>query len=144
MPFHADWVEEVTLEKAILHSSTTDLRFNLFLCVFYGFIIWAELVPQAILSHPLVIGSVNLEFVLNTVRDTYIHKVCSSHPSIPSPCDCGEPLNKIVKHLIPECDEFYTAKKKTYAFMVGMIILTLALSETVSQQGIYLPLDVVI
>lgn len=139
-----DWgrIKEFTLEKAINHSSITDLRFIFFLCLFFGFNIWVYLVPKAILSHPLVLGAQNIAFLVKSVRDTYIEDVCCYHPAIPSPCDCGEPLNKIVRVLIPDSDDLNLAKKKTYAFMVATIILTLALSETVSRHGIYLPLDV--
>ena len=139
-----DWgrIKELTLEKAIHHSSTTDLRFNLFLCVFYGFIIWAELVPQALLSHPLVLYSDHLEEIVKTARNTYENFVCSRHPDITSPCPCGERRNNIIRKYFPMDDDLYTAKKKTYAFMVTTIIFTLALSETVSRNGISLPLDV--
>nr|YP_009675521.1 hypothetical protein FPI08_mgp31 [Sophora flavescens]QDD68271.1 hypothetical protein [Sophora flavescens] len=139
-----DWgrIKEFTLEKAIHHSSTTDLRFILFLCLLYGFLIWAELVPTALLSHPLVAFSDHIKNIVYITRNMYENFVCSNHPDITSPCPCGERLNNIIREYMPMVDDRYTGKKKTYAFMITTIILTLALSETVSRQGIYLPLDV--
>lgn len=75
------------------------------------------------------------------VKDTYIDAICSQH-RLPSPCDCGEPLNTVARDLFTEPHEFdplqlnHRGKMKGLALLVGSIILSLALSESVSKYGV--------
>lgn len=38
--------------------------------------------------------SPDLKLLSKVVKETLLENVCSSHPDVSSPCECGEPLNK--------------------------------------------------
>lgn len=79
--------------------------------------------------------------IVNAVKDTYPDQICSSHPSNPLPCgECSSPVNRAVKELIPENIDPDAAYSKHIALMVGAIILILFLAESVSPNGILVPL----
>ncbi|KAF3965442.1 hypothetical protein CMV_010366 [Castanea mollissima] len=85
-------IKEFRLNDALLYSYMYDLRFALLTCLVIGFSIWWMAVPEPLLESPKALCSPNLEMLVNVARDTYVNKVCSTH-SLPSPCECGEPLN---------------------------------------------------
>ena len=74
------------------------------------------------------------------VQDTFINRVCSSH-HVTSPCECGEPLNSVAKDLFeePAFDPLgikKTGRVKALSVYFAAIVLSLALAESVSQNGI--------
>lgn len=44
--------------------------------------------------------SPDIGFLLKVAKNIYIEGICSNHPQVISPCDCGEPLNSILEHLL--------------------------------------------
>lgn len=66
--------------------------------------------------------------------------MCSSH-QVPSPCECGEPLNQISRDLFeePAFDPLGInprSKIKALSIFVSCFVLILVLSESVSIDGI--------
>jgi hypothetical protein len=131
------------ISNAISYSAYTDARFNVFLSTFYGFTIWGVIVHPSLLAldYGELYKSVDIGAIVNAVKDTYTDKICSSHPSNPLPCgECISPVNRVVKDLIPDNIDPVAAYSKHIALMVGAIILMLFLTESVSPNGILVPL----
>lgn len=135
------------LSDAIYFSYYRDIRFVVYLSIFFGFTIWMHIAPDPLLNKPAALSSPDLKLIVNVIQDTYHYHICSTHPQVLSPCDCGEPLNNTVKDLFPQTsfdplhiENNYKGKMITVAIMVATIIITLALMESVSQHGVYLPL----
>lgn len=104
--------------------------------------------PEQLLNKPQALCSPDLKFLINVIEDTYVNHICSTHPEVSSPCDCGEPLNKTLKGLLQDkpfdplqLDNQQSGKMKTLSFMVATIILSLALTESVSESGVYLNIN---
>lgn len=136
------------LLDALLYSYWRDIRFIIFISLFLGFTIWIVTAPEQLLYKPIALSSPDLKSINQVLKDTYVDHVCSTHPDVISPCDCGEPLNKTVRELFPDgsfdplhLESGKRARIKALSFMVGFIILTLTLSESVSEYGVYINLN---
>lgn len=44
--------------------------------------------------------SPDIRFLSKVSKHIYIEGICSNHPQVISPCDCREPLNSILEHLL--------------------------------------------
>lgn len=130
------------IREALHYSYCRDLRFVLLFCGMLGFGIWWALSPDPLLYNPLVIcSSPNPDLLCQVSRDTFIDQICSTHPQVLSPCDCGEPLNNELRELLqkPPFDPLGSISRvKGAAVFIGAILLSLALAESVSQNGVYL------
>lgn len=100
--------------------------------------------PDPLLKKPLAQCSPNIKLIINAIQDTYVNHTCSEHIGISSPCECGEPLNKETMDLFPltsfdplDIDNIQSGKLKTVGVMVATIIISLALTESISEYGIY-------
>lgn len=140
-------IKKFKLLDVLLYSYWRDIRFIIFFSLFLGFTIWIETAPEQLLNKPIALSSVDLKNLTLVLKDTYVNHVCSTHPDVISPCDCGEPLNKIVRDLFQDesFDPLHLESGKTrikaLSFMVGFILLTLILSESVSEHGVYTNLN---
>lgn len=143
-------IKSFQLAYAIKYSYYRDHRFLLFLLILYGFTIWIILAPDPLLNKPLALSSPDLKILIKCIEDTYINHVCSNHPAIHSPCDCGEPLNNLTREMFPQTSfdplkvNTDTGKdigmSKTIAVMVATMIISIALMESVSQNGVFIKL----
>lgn len=143
-------IKEFRLQDAILHSYIYDIRFISALCVLLGFSIWCTFAPEPLVLQPLSLSAdPKIEYLNNIVTDTYVNKICSSHPgdNISLPCSCGSPLNNETKILFPEqpfdplgINKVNPARIKAIAIYFVCIVLVLSLSESASQHGVYLNL----
>lgn len=141
-------IKEFRLSDAIVYSYCKDNRFVLFICILLGFTIWWGVAPEPLLLKPEALSSPDLKLLVKVVKDTFLFRVCSSHPHVSSPCDCGEPLNNLAKELFEEppydpIDLSKTSRSirlKAISFFIGTCILALTLGESVSQHGVYLNL----
>ena len=108
-----------------------------------GFSVWWCSAPEPLLVKPGALCSPDLELLFKVVKDTFVNHVCSSHPQVTSPCDCGEPLNSAARDLFeePPFDPLginNTHRIKALSFFMASIILSIALAESVSQNGVYI------
>lgn len=124
------------LSDAVIYSLLHDIRFVSLLCLILGFTVWWSLVPYEILNHPGVLSSPDIGNIVRVTRDTFENNVCSLHQT-PSPCDCGEHINREAKRLF-ECFDPLGLKpyKSAISVFVGAIILCMALTESISIYGI--------
>lgn len=143
-------IKAFRLKDAILYSYIKDIRFVIFLSLVIGFTIWTSLVPEPLTLKPLVLAAPNLQYLTNMVIETYIDKVCSSHPGeeIPLPCSCGSPLNNETKVFFPKVtppfdplgieEKVHPRRMKAIVTYFATMLLVLALSESASHHSIYL------
>ena len=140
-------IKTFSLQDAILYSYIYDIRFILFLCLVLGISIWWVLAPEPLVLKPLALASQNIQYLYNIVSDTFLNKVCSSHPGehLALPCECGSPLNNEAKVLFPEppfdplgLDKGNPTRMKALAIYFATIVIVLALSESASHHGVYL------
>lgn len=132
--------KSLKLSDQILYSYCRDTRFVLFLSIFFGYVLWMYIAPAVILNVPLSQTSPDLQQLVRVVEDTYVNHVCSTHPDVISPCDCGEPLNQTARNMYK--DKVFdplgcSGKIKTAAVMVASIIIVLTLTESVSPYGVF-------
>ncbi|OMP12974.1 hypothetical protein COLO4_02498 [Corchorus olitorius] len=121
------------------------MRFVLFFCALLGMLLWWHIAPPQLFLHPSALCCCDLSAVLQMCKDTFVNLVCCTHPDVPSPCPCGEPLNSSIRHIIPNTELRFDPlgvspqenKFKSAALIVGFVVVTLALSESVSEHGIY-------
>lgn len=100
---------------------------------------------EPLLLKPEALCAPDLELLSRVVKDTFVERVCSYH-HVSSPCDCGEPLNKAARDLFeePSFDPLelnktrHNARIKTLSIFVAYLIISLALTESISQHGINL------
>lgn len=142
------WCKSLNLKEIIRYSYLRDMRFILCLCSMLGFSIWWIVAPEPLLLNPAALCSPDLSTLIKVVRETFIDQVCSSHPQVASPCDCGEPLNKTARAMFQEhqtfdplsIDEPTTARRqaliKSLSVYIGCILLTMVLAESVSPAGV--------
>lgn len=94
--------------------------------------------PLPLLHNPAVLTSPDLPLIIEVFKDTFHNKICSTH-HLPSPCECGEPLNKAAMDLLKGNESFdplgLLNKKAGFTFL-GSILLCIALSESVSSHGV--------
>ncbi|KAL3613025.1 hypothetical protein CASFOL_043140 [Castilleja foliolosa] len=143
--FNIDSVSRIMpfgIRDAIFYSYCKDMRFSLVLCLMLGFGIWWATAPDLVLFNTTgVLSSPDPGLISRVYEDTFTHKVCSDHTQIVSPCDCGEPLNKELNHMLkePPFDPLgIQCRLKGAAVGIGVILLSLALAESVSTSGILL------
>lgn len=136
-------IKSFTLSDAIIYSYCRDIRFVLFLCIFFGFSLWMFIAPEPLFQYPN--GWFSPTF-LNVIKDTDVNHLCLTHPEVLSPCECGEPFNQTVRERFPQKDfdpdQKHSGKLFTCSLMVATLILSLALTESVSQYGLFLPLGI--
>lgn len=86
----------------------------------------------------------DLHTLLTAARDTFVNNVCTIHPHVSSPCECGEPLNNEARKLLepnsfdPLGLEKPKSRAKALAVYSAAVLLTIALTESVSSNGVYL------
>ncbi len=139
-------IKSFGLEQAILYSYLKDTRFVLAFSLILGITVWWYTTPEPLLRNPkTLLLSPDPDLLVKVVRDTFIDGVCSKH-RLPSPCECGEPLNSIAKEILPKPLEFDPLDLKNremlkgLSFLVASIVLSIALSESVSKYGVLEPL----
>lgn len=105
-------------------------------------------VPLPLNEHPFAWTSPDFQLLRNVLSDTYLTHVCSLHPTVNSPCPCGEPLNQTARDLFPlnsfdplNINPKPVLNQKTCSILVGTIILVLALTESVSPHGIFIEIS---
>lgn len=134
-------IKEFGLGEAIKYSYLRDIRFVLVLCGMIGVTARCALAPDQLLMEPKALCTTDIELLSRVARDTYEAKVCSSH-QVTSPCECGEPLNNEIKKFLGEPLNYdpleieKTRKIKGVATLIGSIVLSLALAESVSLIGV--------
>lgn len=141
-------IKSFSLSEAIHYSYLRDLRFVLLLCLLSGFTLWSFNVPEQLLLKPQAICSPDLELTVRAVRDTFVNGLCTSH-QIPSPCECGEPLNNVTRDLfsLPPQEETFDplhlnnnkrspGRVKAFSIFFASILSCMALAESVSEMGI--------
>ncbi|MED6176584.1 hypothetical protein PIB30_089626 [Stylosanthes scabra] len=99
-------IKSFTIREAIRYSYLRDIRFVTCLCASLGFGIWWNIAPEPLLLNPAALSSPDLSTLLRVARDTFLDQICSSHPHVTSPCDCGEPLNNTARLLLNEPERF--------------------------------------
>lgn len=137
-------IKKFQLLDCILYSYWRDNRFIIFISLFIGFTIFSISSPDQLWYNPVALSSPDLPFLNKVLMDTYEYNVCTTHPEVSSPCDCGEPINMTARNLFETYDPlncYKTTRIKAASFMVGYIILSIALSESVSQYGVYMNLN---
>lgn len=139
-------IKSFKLKHAILYSYFWDIRFVILLSIILGFSIWTYIAPDPLLNKPGALCSPDLPFLLRVIKNTYINHICSNHPDVSSPCYCGEPLNNTARIMFPETsfdplkiDQ--SGKIKTISLMVATIIIAIALTESVSEYGVYININ---
>ncbi|KAF3452227.1 hypothetical protein FNV43_RR08325 [Rhamnella rubrinervis] len=75
-------IKSFKLSDAILYSYGLDIRFVLFLSIFLGFQLWMFIAPELLLNKPSALCSPNLKYLINSIQDTYVNKVCVTHPEL--------------------------------------------------------------
>lgn len=90
-----------------------------------GFSLWWFVAPEPLLLKPEALTTPDMRLLFKVVRDTFVNKVCSSHPEVSSPCDCGEPLNSIARKLFDQERElaFRLDNKERSTFLYRASIL---------------------
>lgn len=141
-------IKSSKLSDGILYPYCRDICIVIFHCIFLGFSLWIFLAPEPLLHYLNSIYSYEEWFsptLCKLIKGTYVNHICLSHPEVLSPCECGEPLNKIVMESYPlknfdplKIDN--SAKLLTSSLMVGTMILSLLLTESVFESGLFLPL----
>lgn len=139
-------IKAFRLRDAIAFSLKKDIRFSIALLAILGFSIWWGIAPEPLLLKPEALLSPDIHTLFTVAKDTFINKVCSTHPLISSPCECGEPLNNEAKMLLDTFDPLGIEKPqarraKALAVYIAAILITLALAESVSIHGVYLNLN---
>lgn len=117
-------------------SSKIDFRTSFFFCILFSITVLMEISPEPLLNKPDAIFSENFQDVMNYVRNTYVNHVCTTHKT-PSPCECGEPINRIVREIIPQTsfDPLEKLEKptpgrvKTITYTLGTILLLITLMD---------------
>lgn len=119
-----------------------DHRFAIYITLSILFTLWFISVPAPLALKPEVLSSDDLGLILQVAHETFVTGVCSTHPHIQSPCDCGEPLNNSLKSIL-DVDNLYDEKGEykqervisaigKYLLIIGIYV---ALYESVSPDG---------
>lgn len=134
-------IRDFTLSEALSYGYSLDSRFILLMCLLLGFTLYCFIVPGPFLEAPGLILSTDLKELIRIGRDTYVDHICSTHHT-PSPCVCGEPLNRAMPILLNSQELPFDplelgVKSRGYGVgvFVGAVILSLALSESVCHLG---------
>lgn len=89
-------IKPFTLREAIQYSYVRDTRFVLLVCALVGFFVWWKIAPSQLLLKPDTLSAADLGMLCRVAKDTFVNNICSSH-QVPSPCECGEPLNQLTR-----------------------------------------------
>lgn len=132
-----------SLSEAISYSYVRDLRFVLLLTLLIGLSYWWFSVPEQLLVNPMALQSPDLELLVNSAKKIFLHHP-SSMNDLPS-TSREVALNQATKDLLSPQDSFdplgiesREKRKKALAFFVTTILISLALSESVSLNGVNL------
>lgn len=98
-------VKSFGLKEAIVYSYWRDTRFVFVLCLLLGYSVWWFIAPEQLLHRPNVLSAPDLPLIVEAFKDTFINNVCAIH-HLPSPCECGEPLNRATVDLFQEDQTF--------------------------------------
>lgn len=116
-------------------SSSINSRTAVFFCILFSITVLMEIAPGPLLNKPSLLFSDNLPNVLQYTRDVYVNHVCIIHKSV-SPCECEEPLNRIIRDMFPqttfdplELQKPSPSKVKTITYMLGTILLVITLMD---------------
>jgi hypothetical protein len=100
--------------------------------------------PDVLLNQPMGWLTSDLPFTKDCIEKTYESHVCVTHPEVSSPCECGEPYKKMTQKLYPQVsfDPFdlkinHSGRMVAASIMVSTIILAIALSESISVDGVF-------
>lgn len=118
----------------------------LYLCLLIGFSAWWVFLPEQIILLPL--ASLDADFV-TIVKETFVEKVCS-YQDVGDRCMCEDRIHKIaaemftkMEHALARSETFDPlgfsdsySNKKLLAVMIGALIVSLALNESVAQGGV--------
>ena len=106
---------------------------SLFLSILIGVTFFEEFCPEHILNIPTILFSDMFPIVKEYLRDVYVNHVCITHKTV-SPCECGEPINHIVKEFYPQTsfdpleEHNHTPNKlKNRTCMLGTLLLVIVL-----------------
>lgn len=134
-------IRDIGFSQALSYSYYLDSRFILLVCLLLGFSVYCALVPRAFLEAPHVICYPDLGELIKIGKDTYFNHKCSLHAT-PSPCSCGESLNKAVPIYLNSQELPFDplgagvkSRAAGVAVFLGAVILSLALSESVCTVG---------
>lgn len=140
-------IVNLSLKHTLKYSYMRDLRFISLTALAIGMTGWWAMTPYPILENPLSLYlTPDPEMLIRGVKDTFINKVCTVH-NLPSPCECSEPLNKTAQKMFEQGETFdplalreneRQSLVKGLAISYATIVLCLALSESVSIDGIRL------
>jgi len=132
------------LSEALQYSYMLDHRFAIYMTLSILLSLWFISVPAPLALKPEVLSSVDLGLISKVAHDTFVDGVCSTHPHIQSPCDCGEPLNTTLKSFL-DVDKIYDEKgeykQERVISAIGkyflIITIFVALYESVSPDGVW-------
>lgn len=88
------------LGEALQYSYIRDYRFAILTSIMLGLGLWFIIVPEPLALQPAVLSSEDLGLFFKVAKNTFRDGVCSNHPHLPSPCECGEPLNTTLKDIL--------------------------------------------
>lgn len=132
-----------SLSEALSFSYVRDLRFVLLLTLLIGISYWWFSVPEQLLVKPMALQSPDLGLLVNSAKKTFLHHPCSIHEFPSTSREAA--LNQATKDLLSPQDSFdplgiesWGKRKKALAFFVTTIVISLALSESVSLNGVNL------
>lgn len=134
-------IKEFHLGKALMYSYLRDLRFVLVVCAMIGVTAWWALTPEPLLLKPHALCANDLGVIVNIVKETFVNKVCNLH-QVSSPCECGEPVNRVARQLFEQPPDFdpletkRTQRTMAAAVLIAGVILSIAMAESVSQEGV--------
>lgn len=134
-------IRELGFPEALTYGYHLDSRFILLVCLLLGFSLYCSVVPRIFLEAPEVICSPDLGELIKVGKDTYFNHICTAHGT-PSPCSCGEPLNKALPILLNSKELPFDplgagvkSRAAGVAVFLGAVVLSLALSESVCVVG---------
>lgn len=134
-------IRDIGFSQALSYGYYLDSRFILLVCLLLGFSVYCALVPRAFLEAPHLICYPDIGDVIRIGKDTYFNHKCTLHAT-PSPCSCGEVLNKALPIYINSQELPFDplgagvkSRAAGVAVFLGAVILSLALSESVCTVG---------
>lgn len=141
-------IKEFKLSDAIVLSYFRNLRFLSAVCLITGVAAFWVLSPELLLAKPATLCSPDVGLIAKVIKETFLTHVCSTH-QVSSPCSyCNEPLNQVAREWFSpsenltfdplgiSAEEVARAQsKKAFAISLAIILLGIALSESVSQYG---------
>lgn len=143
-------IKEFMLSDAIVYSYFSNLRFVTALCLIIGGCAFWGMAPCLLFVNPTKAIFPEGGSMIQLVKDTFIDYVCCTH-KLSSPCEsCNEPLNQIAREWFSPPESKFTynpleidtaeevakvQRMKALAISIAIIILGIALAESVSEKG---------